>query len=807
MIQQEREKRSLGMVQIVLLVLSLLATSYALGSSIPLVRAATTMYTVQSGDTLSGIATRYGVSVDEIIEANKNLITNPDYIQVGWTLTIPDASSTQQTSGIAQKILGASAILPFFSQDDLIKKLQGAAPAVATTPVSSSSSVGAYEVVKQEFETNGLVVGGAKYTFTNGQWLDSSGKVVTDTTILEQLNKPSAFKNILNKAEAYLGKIIKNAGVAFTIWGGVKTLGPLLTSDQQAVDSAALALSVSYFATKTAKDVGLLQKLGLGGKFLGISGSLWIGAGIAIAIFVLSYKKTDEVTVQYSCYVWDAPTGGRDCERCNEGSLPCTEYQCRSLGQACELVNKGTTEERCVWINPDDVEPPVMQPREASLSNNHYAYTPDNTISPPDRGVFIEYDNGCIPAFTPFSFGITTDEPVLCKVDTVRDRTFAQMKLYFGGSTLSYNHTQTLSLPSVEALEAENLTVQNNGEFSLYVRCQDANGNPSSESPSASFVFNYCVDEGPDTTPPLIVTTNILNNTPVAFNESEIAIDLYVNEPSECRWNHELDTGFDSMEGAFQCSTSIFEMNAQQLYRCSTTLTGIKSRKANEFYFRCRDKPTVTEDRNTNSQGYYFVLQGTQPLVIDEVGPNETIKDSTQTVKVTLSAKTSAGYKEGDATCYYSPSCYDEGGSESDYTPFYYAEGTSSYTHSQDLWLSGGTYTCFIKCVDLGGNADAAQTTYTVETDLTPPQVVRAFHEDASLKISTNEPAACVYSLSSCSYLLEDGISFKTLDDEEHFVSWNADNTYYVKCADEYGNQPAFNSCSFIVRPTQDYRA
>ena len=47
-------------------------------------------YTVRPGDTLSGIASRYGTSVGAIAQANG--ISNPNFIQVGQQLTIPGAS-------------------------------------------------------------------------------------------------------------------------------------------------------------------------------------------------------------------------------------------------------------------------------------------------------------------------------------------------------------------------------------------------------------------------------------------------------------------------------------------------------------------------------------------------------------------------------------------------------------------------------------------------------------------------------------------------------------------------------------------
>ena len=47
------------------------------------------IYTVQAGDTLFSIAQRFGVSLDDVIEANN--ISNPDVIFEGETLTIPPA--------------------------------------------------------------------------------------------------------------------------------------------------------------------------------------------------------------------------------------------------------------------------------------------------------------------------------------------------------------------------------------------------------------------------------------------------------------------------------------------------------------------------------------------------------------------------------------------------------------------------------------------------------------------------------------------------------------------------------------------
>jgi LysM repeat protein len=54
-------------------------------------------YTVQVGDTLSGISQFYGASVEAVADANG--ISNPDLIITGQLLSIPGASSVRLGAG------------------------------------------------------------------------------------------------------------------------------------------------------------------------------------------------------------------------------------------------------------------------------------------------------------------------------------------------------------------------------------------------------------------------------------------------------------------------------------------------------------------------------------------------------------------------------------------------------------------------------------------------------------------------------------------------------------------------------------
>jgi hypothetical protein len=568
---------------------------------------------------------------------------------------------------------------------------------------------------------------------------------------------------------------------------------PLVNALSGAIFGGIMAGKTTY---GIAQGLGKGQSIGWGGFSKAGLVSSGIGLGIGIAIFIMMYKKESQEIIKFTCYPWDAPTGGEDCEKCNnqKGGLPCSEYQCRSLGQACELVNvEDQAEMKCVWVNKRDVNPPQIESWEDALLPD-YRYVPDKAISPPDRGVIVDNQDsttGCTKAFTPITFGINTDEPAKCKIDYIRKKEFEEMEFFFGGSSLfKYNHTQAMSLPGPSAEQNSTPILQNNGNYELFVRCMDANGNTN----EANFVFKYCVEKGPDTTPPLIVTTNLLNNMPFQFDKKTIDLELYTNEPADCKWSPR-DQSYDDMENSMSCTQSATEMNAQMLYTCKTTLTGLKNREDNKFYFRCRDQPTKTQDRNTNSESYEFTLIGTEPLILNEVGPNKTVKDSTESVKITLTAETSAGYDKGKSTCYYS-----ETGKTDTFIMFF---ETDSHEHSQDLSLLEGDYTYHIKCIDLGGNSDTKTTTFSVESDSSAPTVVRAYKEETRLKIITNEDAECVYDTVDCLFTFEDGLKMITAQDEltEHFADWDTKKNFYIKCKDEYSNQPIFNECSMIVRP------
>lgn len=532
----------------------------------------------------------------------------------------------------------------------------------------------------------------------------------------------------------------------------------------------------------------------VGGLVWQVSDNFLYGIGAAAAVFIFTYKKASKEVTEFYCLPWQAPIGGGDCELCNDFE-ECSEYTCKSLGQACDLVNKGTEEQRCVWVNPRDVNSPKIDFKE--VSKNH-VFSPDKSIRPPATGVIIRPEaQDCVKPFFPLEFKFTTNEPAQCKIDYNLTESFEDMAFYLNGNTLfKYNHTEQLSLPGPDSINAENPEIKNDGKYRLFVRCRDANGNFNQDAYSVSF----CVDPGPDTTPPVVVNVNIPTGNPIQYNQSDFNLEVYVNEPSECKWSRE-DRGYENMEHAMDCDKNIFQMNNQNVYTCRTTLTGLQDRKDNDYYFRCKDKPFAEEgDRNVNTQSYKYTLIGTQPLNILSSGPKDTIRGATDVVPVFLEISTDNGYENGDALCYYyNDETNSQPSDESDYILF---SDTKSNKHKQRQDLVSGNYKYYFKCVDLGGNAAYSSTEFKVEADRSPPKVVRAYRE-TDLKITTDENAQCGYSSDDCNFEVESGIEMTSLDGKIHLAEWTLNKNYYVRCKDDYGNQPFPNTCSIVVRPSE----
>ena len=577
-------------------------------------------------------------------------------------------------------------------------------------------------------------------------------------------------------AWAGIGALIGNlaGGVDGTFWGAISGLSGAvaMTIAKMIVGQSGAVFHIGTFAVTP----------------------LLFGIGISAIIFLLTYKKESVKTVEFKCLPYQPPIGGADCELCNNFE-ECSEYTCKSLGQACQIINKGTENEKCVWVNPKDVNSPIIK---VIAITTGYITNPFNSIRPPANGVEIKPSSTkCVKAFTPLEFAVISDEPAQCKID-YNLTGFDEMSYYVGGDSLfNYSHTEKMSLPGPDAINAAAPELKNDGIYTLFLRCRDANGNTNENA----YAVRFCVEPGPDTTAPVITGTSIPNGNPIQYNQTNLELEVYVNEPADCKWSRE-DKDYGLMETSMVCSKNIWEINTNNAYTCKTTLTGIEDRKENKYYFKCKDQPNAEESsRNVNTQSYVYTVVGTKPLNIIEVEPkeNEIIKGATDSIPVFLKIKTDNGFRNGEATCYY----YNDADNsapvnEEDYIEFL---NTGTNVHEQRQDLVSGDYTYFFKCIDLGGNVDYNSTSFRVETDRSSPIVVRVYKESGNLKIITNEDADCSYSFKDCNFEISDGIKMESLDYVNHETSWNIAQKYYIRCKDKYENQPSPNSCSIVVKP------
>jgi len=615
---------------------------------------------------------------------------------------------------------------------------------------------------------------------------------------------------------------------AAVAYGVLKTFLPMLGASAITTEALAAGVAAGIFAGFLTHS-GWVSVVGVagGGALAGVTALVMAGI-----VFAIVYKDTDYKIYTFQGKLWHAPTGGWHCDECNDNFFGCSEYQCRSLGSSWELINEeGSGDQVCFGAHKNDNEPPIIRPWDGALpaidadgdGTNDYDYEPISTkvLSPPDKGVYVHYlgdentgehpkepekDIGCVPAFTMLSFGITTNEPAYCKLDPFRTDNFTDMGFDFGGSsTFKDEHIQLMSLPNPSALEEQGIVLENGNEMEFFVRCTDTNGNTNINE----FVFQICVDDGPDTTPPLIVTADPMTGLPFAFGENSLTAKVYINEPAECRWNR-LDKDYEEMAdengGEMNCPDGPpVPINAMMLSECTVELTGLLDGKENKFYFRCKDQPglenTKPENRNTNVESYEYILHGSKELVITESGPEGVIKDSTDPVKVELTATTFAGYQEGGANCYWKDSELED----SAYVVFEEEGNFDTVNHVTPVWFEQEIYDLDIMCLDLAGNADNVSVSFEVEVDETAPVVVRAYKEENSFKVVTNEPAECVYDSVDCTYIFDDGIKMNAFEDVDHFTNWNSNSNLYIKCRDKFLNEPAPNKCSLIVRPFETY--
>ncbi len=512
---------------------------------------------------------------------------------------------------------------------------------------------------------------------------------------------------------------------------------------------------------------------------------------IIVILELIGVGDTKEKVVTFNCLPWQPPIGGENCEKCND-MVGCSDYMCKSLGQQCGIINKGTESQKCVNIAPQDASSPRITPLYGTMTAG-FEY---RNVKEGVGFELKEVGGDCLPEFTNVLFGIQTDKPAQCIIGGSPLQTFDQMKEsggYFGGSNLYLeNHTNILAIPSLEVLAREyNLTpveVKKLGELNLYVKCRGVNGKEN----DAAYVIKSCVKEGPDLTKPYIAHVSPPNLSYIAVNASKINATFYVNEPANCKYSLGEST-YENMGNSMECKTGL-QARGKYGWPCNTNLNVSSVTK---FYVRCQD---VSTNNNTMTESYIYELQRSASelrIILIDPENGEIIRAQSEPTSVNLEVTTAGGAEDGKATCYYKFA--------NDSWPIRFLE-TYSNKHKQVFnSLMSGNFALWVECEDIAGNKADNSTRFTVYVDASGPAITRVYYQNG-LKITTDEESTCAYSFvdDKCSFDIKNitetsNAKLMTGTGKEHTTEWQTEQTYYIKCMDEYVNQPG--RCSIVVRP------
>lgn len=485
-----------------------------------------------------------------------------------------------------------------------------------------------------------------------------------------------------------------------------------------------------------------------------------------------TYKHYYNMT--FDCEPFEAPSGGSNCDDCDDTILPCTEYRCKSLGTRCEYSEPAGANRGYCAASDDYSAPKILS----------------HSVAP----------TGIIPAFSSAVITVNTDETSKCKFDIgIGGETYKTMK-YELGKSWSRNHTVELNLPGQSALIAGNASAYNlitkDGRYDMYVRCQDVVENEN----IAAYHLKFEVAQTPDTIAPIILDYNPDSGSRIKNGDTTKEVTFKLNEPAECKWDN-IDKNFSSMSGNFSCDETISDLGVLHGYWCTGLLDGVTENVGDEttYYIRCKDQLWLEGEendiyfRNTNTASKEYILKASNPLEIAEIAPNREISKSGNDTSVELSVVTSSGADNGVAICKWKIFENDT---------FVEFATTNAVNHKQRTsQLEEGRYVLEVKCEDYAGNSVEGSERFRLDIDTRSPRVVRAYNDEGKLKIVTNEEAQCKYTTDSsvnCRFDFDSEGELMQGASLDHTADWVDGLRYYIKCEDYRGNRNS--GCVIIVK-------
>jgi hypothetical protein len=560
------------------------------------------------------------------------------------------------------------------------------------------------------------------------------------------------------------------------------------------IAAAATALIIQYTgigkgmsSTEVAALVGLAAAGGAGFGWVPVVG--WIFVAVVGAYLLFSWATgvgdTETADIKFTCLPWQPPRGGEKCGECGKNGLPCSTYQCQSLGLTCQFINEGTLQEECINIAPDDATAPIISPDNSVLQTGFSYEVSQNGLGYTVKGPGTD---GCLPAFNPVDLGISLSEPGQCKFSDLHTNSYDEMLpiKYFdtlNSNTYSSSHRMSFIVPSLDALATTLESPSGKKDFALYLRCIDKSGNPNVNE----YAISFCVNPQPDIMAPEIKGFIPASDSSVALDATEKEIMFVTSEPSECKWST-TDQAYELMPNEVSCDTG----TGQQTILGGLLGWGCKVKlpvtaDTNTYYFRCKDQPWLTgteidgRARNINAISKPYSLKKTiTALTITSVSPNgETISSANVPISIDLKVATSGGAEGASTRCEFAMFA---GGRFSEFK----TTGESEHTQPGLTFFVPKKYELPIKCEDDVGNKAEAIASFELFIDSKGPLITRVY-DNGGLNVITNEAATCVINRESCSFDFDKG-TLMSGTEFAHTATLSSDATTFVKCKDNFGN-------------------
>lgn len=584
--------------------------------------------------------------------------------------------------------------------------------------------------------------------------------------------------------------------IGFALPGGIIAVGGALIAAQGATILAGGLGSMALQSTGAACTGGPVPCIVVGAIAVLVVSSFYL------YLELTGLGDTREKSVRFECKPWRPPlTATADqCSVCNNNVLgvPCTKYKCESLGSGCRLLNgfgEAPTGETDGVNNPvAEVSNPICvdlgkcgvtggKPVERELKWVSSGFEPTSVDG--RGGIILTDELKKIPENSIINFTIETNDYSVCKYTYLHKEpgTFESEGEFFNeGNYPTMNHTLAVTIPWLEDERIQN------DEFKLYVRCIEKCNKFINVD---EYVITFPIDQTPDRTAPLIFRTEPSDPGYLAYGVNSSVVRVVTNEPAKCNYDFNQGILFGMMVGGN--GTLGTSENGEEFYS-SVSVTNMKEPE-NQIYIKCSDN---YGNNNTEDFPLKFI-KSPAPLNISTYLPEKNTLRKTEINAenpFTLSLTTIGGAFDGSSNCSWTMKrgIVAMGGDN------FVDQNQNSHSYIFNQQLIAGDYNVEYTCKDNANNVATAKTNFTIEKDEKAPLITRVYLESSQLKFITNENAQCFFnttSNSNCDF--DSGTEMESGFNTLHAISYKTDETYYVRCKDEFNNKNP--KCAIIVKP------